>query len=50
MNEKEILLEAINIIGEYGHTEKGEVVQTYSDLILSIENFMKEVGYNESIF
>lgn len=45
MTDMEILNKAMDIIGEYGHIENGEVVQTYSDLIKSIEKFMEKVGY-----
>ena len=47
MTEREILMNAIEVIGEYSHIEGVEVVQTYSDLVQSIKNFMKEVGYDE---
>ena len=48
MTEREILMNAMEIIGEYSHIEGGEVMQTYSDLVQSIKNFMKEVGYYEA--
>ena len=48
MTEREILMNAIEVIGEYSHIEGGEVVQTYSDLVQSIKKFIKEVGYDEA--
>lgn len=48
MTEREILMNAIEVIGEYSHIEAEEVVQTYSDLVQSIKKFMKEVGYDEA--
>ena len=51
MTDKEILLEAIGIIGEFSEVvdddnPKGyKVVSTYQNLIDDIKDFMREVGY-----
>ena len=52
MTEKEILLAAIDIIGQYSNVVGDDnpsgykVVSTYQSLIDEINNFMNEVGYN----
>lgn len=53
MTDKEILLAAIDIIGEYS-TVVGDdnpsgykVVSTYQSLVDEINDFMDEVGYND---
>lgn len=51
MTEKEILLEAIDIIGEFSEevgddNPKGyKIIRSYQSLIDDIKDFMKEVGY-----
>ena len=51
MNEKEILEEAMCIIGEFSHEENADtptgykIVSTYSSLVDEIKKFMYEVGF-----
>ena len=51
MTEKEILLEAIDIIGEFSEevsddNPKGyKIIRSYQGLIDDIKDFMREVGY-----
>jgi hypothetical protein len=47
MTDKEILLKAIEIIGEFSEVRNDEVVSSYEDLITNIRQFMAEVGFDE---
>ena len=44
MTDKQTLLAAIDIIGEFSEVENGKIVSSYDELIADIYQFMDDTG------